>query len=101
MTVYPGSLDYLYHNGVLECIPYEAYSMPVSNQPSMNVNPYANLKQKYQNDQYNQYQNIGADSFIPQKEQPQKAAPMLKGLLDCGLVLTTLVCILKGKPKKV
>lgn len=28
MTVLPGSLDYLYHNGVLDHIPYEAYEMP-------------------------------------------------------------------------
>ena len=28
MTVLPGSLDYLYYNGVLDHIPYEAYEMP-------------------------------------------------------------------------
>jgi hypothetical protein len=27
MTVFPGSLDYLYYNGVLDHIPYEAYEM--------------------------------------------------------------------------
>ena len=31
MTVMPGSLDYLYYGGVLDCIPYAAYEMgPVS-----------------------------------------------------------------------
>jgi len=28
MTVLPGSLDYLYYNGILDHIPYEAYEMP-------------------------------------------------------------------------
>jgi hypothetical protein len=28
MTALPGSLDYLYYNGVLDHIPYEAYEMP-------------------------------------------------------------------------
>lgn len=99
MTVYPGSLDYLYHNGVLNCIPYEAYSVPVAVQPSMNTNPYANIKQNYQ---YYPQENIGADSFIPQKESSKKnVSPMLKGLLAGGVLLLTLACILKGKSRKV
>ena len=28
MTILPGSLDYLYHNGILDRIPYEAYEIP-------------------------------------------------------------------------
>lgn len=28
MTILPGSLDYLYYNGVLDHIPYEAYEVP-------------------------------------------------------------------------
>lgn len=98
MAVYPGSLDYLYHNGVLECIPYEAYSMPVATQPSRDVNPYANLKQAYQ---YNPQENIGADSFISKDVRSTKTSSVVKGLLACGVLLTTLICILKGKPKKV
>ena len=93
MTVMPGSLDYLYHNGVLNCIPYEAYSMPVAT-PSMNVNPYANIKQNYQ---YYPQENIGADSFIPKNEKSKKMSPIIKGLLGAGVLLTTLICILKRR----
>ena len=28
MTILPGSLDYLYYNGILDHIPYEAYELP-------------------------------------------------------------------------
>ena len=30
MTVLPGSLDYLYYNGIIDHIPYEAYQMPAA-----------------------------------------------------------------------
>ena len=95
----PGSLDYLYYNGVLNCIPYEAYSMPVAT-PSMNVNPYANYFQQEKMNISND--NIGADSFIPKKESSnKKISPLVKGLIAGGVLLTTLICILKGKSKKV
>ena len=42
MTVLPGSLDYLYYNGILDHIPYEAYEMPAVNQNSYAENPYMN-----------------------------------------------------------
>ena len=35
MTVMPGSLDYLYYNGVLDHIPYEAYEMTPMTQSAM------------------------------------------------------------------
>ena len=100
MTVYPGSLDYLYHNGVLECIPYEAYSMPIAQQPSMNVNPYSNLKQQNQM-QMDSYQGIGSDAFITRDVKSNKTSAITKGLIGCGILLGTLALILKGKPKKV
>lgn len=50
MAVLPGSLDYLYHNGILNHIPYEAYEMTPMTQSGMaqmagkgaglNPNPY-------------------------------------------------------------
>ena len=39
MAVLPGSLDYLYYNGILDHIPYEAYEMT----PVMNGNQYMNM----------------------------------------------------------
>ena len=42
MAILPGSLDYLYYNGILDHIPYEAYEqLPVNN--NQVANPYANL----------------------------------------------------------
>ena len=38
MTVMPGSLDYLYYNGVLDHIPYEAYEMTPMTQSAMAQN---------------------------------------------------------------
>lgn len=69
MTVLPGSLDYLYHNGILDHIPYEAYEMtPVANQQMNNLqsmisntsNPYLNTAQ--QGNLYSTYNN--PDTFV-------------------------------------
>ena len=47
MTVFPGSLDYLYYNGVLDHIPYEAYEMlPVQpNRMQSGLPQLGNIKQ--------------------------------------------------------
>ncbi|GEM_PF-4128957 len=37
MTILPGSLDYLYYNGILDHIPYEAYEYPSVGQSGNNV----------------------------------------------------------------
>lgn len=85
MTVTPGSLDYLYYNGILDHIPYEAYEMPPmgnmgtgrgipmpgrnramyrgngrieTNPQGMNNNPYMGMKGQ----NYGYYGNYG-DSF--------------------------------------
>lgn len=42
MSVLPGSLDYLYYNGILDHIPYEAYEMSA---PAMNGTQYLNMAQ--------------------------------------------------------
>ena len=61
MTVTPGSLDYLYYNGVLDHIPYEAYEMgpvvPGSQQTGLKgFPPLGQLKQSVMGD--NTYNNI-------------------------------------------
>ena len=45
MTVLPGSLDYLYYNGILDHIPYEAYEYGFGVPNAGMVNPYSGLKQ--------------------------------------------------------
>ena len=59
LEVLPGSLDYLYYNGTLPTIPYEAYDMPVYGQ--MNGSQYLNYAQR--GNMYNAY--IQPDTFIP------------------------------------
>lgn len=61
MTVLPGSLDYLYYNGILDHIPYEAYEMAPVQQPSpMNGTQY--LDMAAQGNLYNTYTN--PDTFV-------------------------------------
>lgn len=56
MTVLPGSLDYLYYNGILDHIPYEAYeTAPVAT----NATQYLNMAQS--GALYNTYAN---DTFV-------------------------------------
>ena len=43
----PGSLDYLYHKGILDHIPYEAYEYGIGNLQTIGTNPYAGIKQAY------------------------------------------------------
>ena len=49
MAVLPGSLDYLYYNGILDHIPYEAYQYGFGNSNTYMMNPYSGLKQAYLN----------------------------------------------------
>ena len=45
MSVLPGSLDYLYHNGIINHIPYEAYEMtPINNKAYAPMNGSEYLK---------------------------------------------------------
>lgn len=65
MTVLPGSLDYLYYNGILDHIPYEAYEMtPVANNAmssmnAMNATQYLNMAQTG-----SLYNNYAGDTFV-------------------------------------
>ncbi len=65
MTVLPGSLDYLYYNGILDHIPYEAYEMsPVANNAmnsmnAMNATQYLNMAKTG-----NLYNNYVGDTFV-------------------------------------
>ena len=65
MTVLPGSLDYLYYNGILDYIPYEAYEYPVYNNGAQSRNQFINASQYLQGVQssYN-YQPTLNDAFV-------------------------------------
>lgn len=71
MAVLPGSLDYLYYNGVLDSIPYEAYDMPMKSgmtQPTMNGSEY--LKAAQQGFGYQAQAGLH-DSFVRQNPVAQ------------------------------
>ena len=120
MTILPGSLDYLYYNGILNHIPYEAYqTSPVTpsgialisgigngiNYATMGCNKYLEQAQQgylYQNSTH-------PDAFVPRESIKDKAsrpeevflAPKnkIKGVLGAGLFLLTMCCLFKGKKK--
>lgn len=65
MTVLPGSLDYLYYNGILDHIPYEAYEMGPATASGMGYNQMNGsqyLNQAMQGSMYNTYTN--PDTFV-------------------------------------
>lgn len=83
--VAPGSLDYLYYNGILDRIPYEAYETIQTPAPH-----YINNQMPY--DSYHplhQPQNI-------QKSRTQ-IPTWLKGLASVGVLIATVCCLFKGK----
>lgn len=59
MTVLPGALDYLYYNGILDHIPYEAYEMTPPANNAMNATQYMNMAQAG-----NLYNNYANDMFV-------------------------------------
>ena len=61
MTVLPGSLDYLYYNGVLDHIPNEAYEMPQYMSSAANSRGYRDYTQS--NDSYIKSNKLS--SFAP------------------------------------
>ncbi len=72
MTVLPGSLDYLYHNGILPCIPYEVYeTTPVTQSGMMQMSGMGSgLRQNTVMQNYSSIQmpsvNTSQDMFSPQ-----------------------------------
>lgn len=85
MTVLPGSLDYLYYNGILDHIPYEAYEMPIagvsSAYQSMNGSQY--LDSAMSGNMYNAYNN--QDSFVKNNNvEEQQGYSFTKNALGIG-----------------
>lgn len=79
MTVLPGSLNYLYHNGIVDHIPYEAYTMsPITpsgyaQMAGAAYNPYAGvdyLKMAQSGLLYNTYAD--SDSFMRDGAYPPR-----------------------------
>ena len=60
MTVLPGSLDYLYYNGILNHIPYEAYETANAGYNQINAENYLNSAS--QGNLYNTY--TASDVFV-------------------------------------
>ncbi len=135
MAILPGSLDYLYHNGIINHIPYEAYEtvpMTASGQAQLsgmgmghgftnsplnyNIGPTSlngsqYLRQAQGGYLYDTY--TSPDVFVSRNNSPiqdregysvrkafnsvMNAPSWLKGLASGGIIIATLMCLLKGK----
>ena len=128
MTVLPGSLDYLYHNGVLDHIPYEAYEMSAGNSgmnnymdSAMSGKSYRDYKQsqdmfesEYSNpyrvdknavtlneeDKRSSIRNSLLDGKPVTKEKVVNTSSIKKGIAGAAIMAVTLFLLLKGKKKK-
>ena len=110
MTILPGSLDYLYHNGILPSIPYEAYEMTpmtASGRAQMagmgmglreSVIPpnYNNIQTPQNTDLF--LKNENSSSKIPEKKSILPS--WLKEVMAAGIMVLTLGCLFKGILKK-
>ena len=96
MTVLPGSLDYLYYNGILDYIPYEAYSLPAfANYEPINPTspyPYDTLEP------VNPYRPLIEESKKEAASKPDKSV-IIKGLISAGLIIGTGAALIHGIKK--
>jgi len=119
--VMPGSLDYLYHYGILDHIPYEAYEMtPINNQAYAPMNGSQYLNAAKQGLMYDTY--TGNDTFIKRNpiseedeitnfknsitqtaerttEKVAKTPELVKGVVAGLILLGTTFCLLCGRKK--
>ena len=118
--VMPGSLDYLYHYGILDHIPYEAYEMtPMANNAYTPMNGSEYLKSAMQGHLYDTYTHN--DNFVKRnndsiedeganfresikeaigktKEHSKENPSLVKGLIAGSIILGTLIsCLSRGK----
>lgn len=93
MAVLSGSLDYLYYNGILDHIPYEAYDIPAySNYTPVAPYPYDSFEP------VNPYRTIVEES---KKEDPKKTnkSTIFKGLISAGIIIGTGAVLIHGMKK--
>lgn len=108
MTVLPGSLDYLYYNGIIDHIPYEAYDMgyyPVAVNNVSNPYNYENYEdtftkseQKPVKDEKSFRESLTA-GFDKKKGNIPTTPTVIKGLLGGLVMLGTLFLLIRGKKK--
>lgn len=109
MTVLPGSLDYLYHNGILPCVPYEAYEMTpmtASGRAQM-AGLGTGLRESVLAPNDNNFSAPNnSDLFLKNEKSLLKTvdektvmSKWLKGLLAGGIMLLTLCCLIKSGKK--
>ena len=86
MAVLPGSLDYLYYNGIIDHIPYEAYDLPA----------YANYTPIYPTAPYPYDSFEPINPYRPMVEDTKNSDPaktnkstLIKGLVSAGIIIGT------------
>ena len=80
MAVLPGSLDYLYYNGILDHIPYEVYDIPAY--PAAPVYPYPM-------DSFEPVNPYRREVEESQKDDPKKTnkSVLIKGAICAGIII--------------
>lgn len=123
MAVLPGSLDYLYYNGIIDHIPYEAYDMgmyPVRMNGMQPISGYGNYAQNpcmapnyaavygMQNDTFTKsgknnkkedksFRESLITGFEKTKNTVNSTPSVIKGLIGGAVMLGTLFLLIKGK----
>ena len=89
MTVLPGSLDYLYYNGILDHIPYEVYDIPAY--PAAPVYPYPM-------DSFEPVNPYRREVEESQKDDPKKTnkSVLIKGAICAGIIIGTGAALIHG-----
>lgn len=123
--VMPGSLDYLYYNGILNSIPYEAYQMSPATYAPMNATQYLNQAKKdygfseqmapdifiKRNTSDENYYSVGQNSYgetisllegdvNKRGNKTDKKTQIKKGLIGLGAIGLTLLLLFRGKGAK-
>ena len=125
MTVLPGSLDYLYYNGIIDHIPYEAYDVGMYPVRMNNMPPLAGYgcyaQNTYMAPNYAAVYGVQNDTFTKSGKSNKKeeksfresltagfektkntvmsTPSVVKGLIGAVVMLGTLFLLIKGKKK--
>lgn len=96
MAVLPGSLDYLYYNGILDHIPYEVYDYS-----AYSAAPMVTVTAPYPYDSFepiNPYRPLVEAS---REENPKKTnkSVLIKGIVTAGIILGTGAALIHGIKK--
>ena len=106
MTILPGSLDYLYYNGITETIPYVAYEMPPVTASGraqlagagMGYNPISDFDMYSPSEfQPDSQKPKSGNAFFNVLDKILSLPKWVKGLFSGGIILGTVCLLFRGK----